>query len=133
MLDPIRADLERRARAGDAQAIDILLDAVADGMPARTRRRWRDQAIVAIAAWLATLLPGLRPARAARMIVAAGAVVDAGTTPAARVFGPLTQTEVAELLSRMQPIVTALPRARRDGGWLTVRRVESILQPNHEI
>ncbi len=127
MSDPLHADLCRLARAGDRAALDLVLAALPPVLPSHVRRAWRDSRIRATASWLRSTAPGMSDRRAAALIAAAGAVVDDGLDPAARVFAILTPDERAELLRTVGSIVAAMPRRAHGGRWMTSRMVQTIL------
>jgi hypothetical protein len=110
----LRNYLIERARSGDAIAVDLLCRMVPQELPAAALHAARDDAIRAIAASLAVVLPDASRNRLARLLAASGAALDTGAGTAARVLPMLTGAERAEIEAAIRSVWQWLPQ-RRDG------------------
>jgi hypothetical protein len=123
----LRDDLLRRARAGDARALEMLLDAVPQDLPSTVRRVARDDRIRALGAELAAMIPGLSASRCAKLLSAAGGSLDRGRRTAGRELPMLTTAELEQVESEISAILSWLP-PRHDGRrWPARRQMHVIL------
>jgi hypothetical protein len=123
----LRDDLLKRWRAGDVDALAVLLGAVPVDLPSQVRRRERERRIARLAEWLFVALPGSKTNAIATLIADAGDRLDRGRGLDGERFDRLTAAERHELEREVRAILIWAP-ARQDGArWPCPRTIHGIV------
>jgi uncharacterized protein YfaQ (DUF2300 family) len=117
----LKDDLVARARAGDAEALRLLIGVLPADMPASVRTAARDGRIRTMAIWLSTAMSGATTHRVAELLADAGAQLAAGQKDVHG--GTVSELADTERLWLTAEIASVLLWAR----WPKLRRIIDII------
>ncbi|MGE0714094.1 MAG: hypothetical protein AB7P02_01520 [Alphaproteobacteria bacterium] len=124
MTAALRRDLVARARAGDLAAIDLVITALPDPLPAAVARRRRDAVIVEAALRIMGWHPGISLRSTAATIARIGEKVARGWKATTTDAPTLTEAERREVADLLRPII--------DGAFLDWRQVVRVIRPGSD-